>query len=378
MKTPSRQALVPVLLLLAAIVPSRAQIPGSTNESSLMEARSIKLPNATMYYRLFKPKNYDKSKQYPVVVALHGGGERGADNKIQVDREDLPHPWIEDSIQARVPHFVMIPQAPADSTWGGLSGGTGIGGTGQGIIDILDSLAREFSIDTNRYYVTGLSMGGAGTYNLLKYRPGYFAAAAPCAAGGDTTLASTYAKTPMWLFQGSLDVRAPSTDPGNRLMAKALEGIGIKVVRFVSQAAITGPSLSAYRDALRNGTKAVDLVGKNPTPPVTWDSLTRAVDKGANHLYSELTGGDHRSGWMIAYHNPLLARWMFSKVRGASSVTLAPRILKARSRSNRATLVFGDWTEASGNGIFSIQGRRLDAPGAGPAARGPALLLAPR
>ncbi len=75
-----------------------AQQPG--RESDRMQARNIKLASATMYYRLFVPTNYTKDKKYPIVVSLHGIGERGSDNRAQVDREDLAHPWIEDSLQA--------------------------------------------------------------------------------------------------------------------------------------------------------------------------------------------------------------------------------------------------------------------------------------
>ena len=350
-------------LLLAA----GAWAQGSTQESGLMEARNIKLATATMYYRLFKPKNYDATKKYPVVVCLHGVGERGADNKAQVDREDLAHPWIEDSIQARVPHFIMVPQAPTDSSWGGsrTAGGTGLGGTGQGIIDILEGMKKEFSVDSNRFYLTGLSMGGGGTYNLLKGKPGYFAAAAPCAAGGDTTAITAIAKTPLWHHHGSLD----GNPPGGRTVAAALENHGYKVVRTVSQAAITSPGLRSYSDALKNGTKAEDLCFKGITP-ITLDSLRKAVDGGANYLYSELTGGDHRSGWMIAWHSPLLARWMFSKVR-TTGVSLAPPAKASRLTRNGATLIFG--TPEAGLRVFSVEGRLLN--GNNPIGKSPVIAL---
>lgn len=343
-------------LILSGFSPARAQ--GGTRESDKMEARSIKLPSATMYYRLFKPKDYDAAKKYPIVVSLHGVGERGSDNRVQVDREDLAHPWIEDSIQARVPHFIMVPQCPPDPlTWGGMGGATGtISETGKGIIDVLEGLKKEFSLDTNRFYITGLSMGGAGTYHLLQMKPGYFAAAVPCAAGGSAQAIATIAKTPLWHHHGSLD----GNPPGGRTVATALEGAGFKVVRFVSQAAFTGPGLTTYSNALKSGTKPESLSFKSPTPPVTYDSLKRAVEQGAPYLYSEVTGGDHRSGWMIAWHNPLLAKWLFSKVRGGNAVSLAPKAYAARPSRN-ASLLFGGLPAEGAGGLFTLQGRRLDA-----------------
>lgn len=357
------KATIASLLLLASTV--RAQ---TTRESDLMEARKTRLAGVDMHYRLFKPRNYDATRKYPVVVSLHGVGERGSDNRRQVDFEDLGHPWIEDSVQAKVPHFVMIPQCPTDSTWGGMRGASGLGSTGQGILNILDSMKREFSVDTNRFYVTGLSMGGAGTYNLLRGKPGYFAAAVPCAAGGDAASISAIAQTPLWHHHGAND------GTGGRTMATALEGAGHKVVRFVSQAVLTAPSLTAYRDAIRGGQTRESLLSRNSNIP--WDSLARAARGGARFLYSELTGGDHRSGWMIAWHNPLLAEWMFSKVRGGGSVSLAPQTASPLTR-NGATLVFGSLPEAAGGRIYSIQGRRIGIRGGGAGARfpGPALLL---
>ena len=361
---PSARELASILgfVLALGFASAQAQIPGSTSESQLMLAKSVKLPTTTMYYRLFVPKNYDASRKYPLVVCLHGVGERGADNKAQVDREDLAHPWIEDSIQARVPHFIMIPQCPADSIWGGMNGQgmTSLTGAEQGILDAIDSLRGQYHLDADRFYLIGLSLGGAGTYSLLRLKPGFFAAAAPCAASLDTTGASGLAQIPFWSFHGSLD---SVTHKGNwdKIFAGALERKGVKVVRFTSQAAITSPSLSSYRDALKNGTPAVDLVAKNPTLPVTWDSLTRAVAGGADHLYSELTGGDHRSGWMIAFHHPLLARWMFSKSR--SPVALARATLLMSRGKNRATWITGGLPRALDDGkVYSLLGRSVGTP----------------
>lgn len=336
------------LLVLAASVLAQT----TTRESDLMEARKTRLQSVDMHYRLFKPKNYDATKKYPIVVCLHGVGERGSDNRRQVDYEDLAHPWIEDTVQAKVPHFVVLPQCPADSTWGGMGGASGVGSTGQGILNILDSMKREFSIDTNRLYITGLSMGGAGTYNLLRGKPGYFAAAVPCAAGGTAAAVNDIAKTPLWHHHGAND------GTGGKTMATALEGAGYKVVRFVSETSLPAPSLTAYSSAIRSGTKRETLLSKNSNIP--WDSLTRAVRGGAKYLYSELTGGDHRSGWMIAWHNPLLAEWLFSKVKG-NAVSIERKTVTYNKRSNTTALVLSPWPGALDGRMFSLQGKSLEA-----------------
>jgi poly(3-hydroxybutyrate) depolymerase len=337
-----------------------------------MEARTVRLASATMHYRLFKPANYTAAKAYPIVVALHGIGEVGTDNRAQVDREDLAHPWIEDSVQAKTPHFIMIPQCPSSSLgWGGPRGTTvtALSEAAQGIVDALDSLRRQFNIDTSRMVIAGLSLGGGGTYHLLQLKPGLFSAAVPCAAGGDSTQASIIGRTPIWHHHGADD------GDGGKRMSKAFESRGIKVFRFVSQTALPAPSLGAYRNALAQGASVQSLVARNSNVP--YDSLKRAVASGQNHIYSELTGGDHRSGWMIAWHHPLVAEWAFSKVKPSPVHSIAPRSPK-RDRI-RPRLVFGDASEVYGVGSFTIQGRWLDSPGSERAfARGPQILLPSR
>jgi hypothetical protein len=160
-------------------------------------------------------------------------------------------------------------------------------------------------------------------------------------------------------------------------MATALEGAGHKVVRFVSQAVITRPSLTSYRDAIRDGQSRESLLSRNSNIP--WDSLARAARGGAKYLYSELTGGDHRSGWMIAWHNPLLAEWMFSKTK-AAPVTIASGAAPSRLTRNGVTLVFGSLAETAGGGLYTIHGQRVGTRGraAGVRAASPALLMPAR
>lgn len=330
----------------------------SAQDSQRFEARGFKGSRTTLAYRLFKPKNYSATQKYPIVVALHGAGERGVDNKVQVDREDIAKPFIADSMQSRVPHFVLVPQCPPDPmVWGG-SADASISAPALAVAELLDSLKEEFPLDTNRFYLTGLSMGGAGAYHLLKFRPGLFAAAVPCAASGDTSAAAIIAQAAIWDFKGSEDAAVPVAK--SRGMMAAFESRGLKVVRFVSQAPFTAPGINAYGDAIKNGTKAVDLVAKNPTG-IAYDSLQRAVAGGANILYSEVTGGDHRTGWMTAYHHPLMTPWLFSKVKsGGSSVSIVPKAAASKHGRDGVVLIFHSPANGSGR-LFSMQGRRLDS-----------------
>lgn len=369
MKVFLRQATALAISILSAIGLSTAQ---ANRESDLMEARTVRLASATMHYRLFKPASYDASKKYPIVVALHGIGEVGTDNRAQVDREDLAHPWIEAEVQERTPHFVMIPQCPSSSLgWGGPRGTTvtALTEAAQGIVNALDSLRRQFNIDTSRMVIAGLSLGGGGTYHLLQLKPGLFSAAVPCAAGGDSTQASIIGRTPIWHHHGAND------GDGGKRMSKAFESRGIKVFRFVSETALPAPSLTAYRNARAQGTPIPSLVARNSNVP--YDSLKRVVASGQDHIYSELLGGDHRSGWMIAWHHPLVAEWAFSKVKPSPTHSLNPR--PPGKDAAGARLVFGKAAPVAASGLFTLQGRRLTVPGtrSGGIPGGQILLLQP-
>ncbi len=197
-------------------------------ESSKFQVRTQKGKSGLVIgYRLFVPANYDKSKQYPVVLALHGSGERGKDNNIQLTANQLATAWIADSLQNRVPHFVIAPQCPAESTWvnyGKPVDAVPFSGTLKIVMEIVDSLDREFSLDPDRHYVVGLSMGGYAGWDLTVRFPDRFAAAVPICGAGDTTKAARIKDIPIWAFHGDMD---PTVNvSGSRSMIAVLERAG--------------------------------------------------------------------------------------------------------------------------------------------------------
>ncbi|NJK86710.1 MAG: hypothetical protein HC906_12795, partial [Bacteroidales bacterium] len=103
-------------------------------------------------YRLFVPENYDSTKNYPIVLTLHGAGETGNDNEIQISLNHIATCWADSAFQSKHPCFIFSPQTPVYG-WGYAS-----------VMEMLDSLVNSYSIDTNRIYITGLSMGGYGTW----------------------------------------------------------------------------------------------------------------------------------------------------------------------------------------------------------------------
>ncbi len=148
----------------------------------------------TLPYRLFVPRGYDPYKRYPLVLYLHGAGGRGNDNLKQMT--DVPRflALAEPAVQRKWPCFILAPQCPEGMKWANMAWGeptgagkfTSITWPMEAASALLDSLARQYSgIDASRLYVTGISMGGYGTWDAVCRFPGKFKAAVPICGGGD-------------------------------------------------------------------------------------------------------------------------------------------------------------------------------------------------
>lgn len=193
------------------------------------EARTFKGESGELKYRLLKPKDYDANKQYPLVVFFHGAGERGSDNAKQ-----LVHGmgnFASDEIRAKYPAFVIAPQCPEGKQWVNVPWShdkhtmpKDASEPMQLTIDLIGALQKEFSIDKSRLYVTGLSMGGFGTWDIIQREPTMFAAAAPICGGGDVDGAKTIVKLPIWAFHGDQDTAVKTQR--SRDMIAALKAAG--------------------------------------------------------------------------------------------------------------------------------------------------------
>jgi len=166
----------------------------------------------TLPYRLMKPENIESKKTYPLVVFLHGAGERGSDNTAQLvhGMDDFASP----AFRQRFPAFVLAPQCPQEERWVEVdwsaerhNAPVDPGKTMAAAIELIEQTIKEHPVDTNRIYVTGLSMGGFGTWDLMARRPELFAAAMPICGGGDTRPAfvSKIKHIPTWVIHGDKD-----------------------------------------------------------------------------------------------------------------------------------------------------------------------------
>ncbi|MBK5720254.1 prolyl oligopeptidase family serine peptidase [Dysgonomonas sp. Marseille-P4677] len=174
----------------------------------------------TLPYQVMFPDNYDSSREYPLLVMLHGAGERGDNNEAQLTHGKQ---FLIDNFLSDYPAIVIVPQCPANNYWANvvrhqidnkMTLTFGLTDQPTQSMSTLMSLIQDWlssgRVDISRVYVGGLSMGGMGTFELLWRMPQTFAAAFPICGGGDVNKLSLYAKnTAVWIFHGDEDSVVP-------------------------------------------------------------------------------------------------------------------------------------------------------------------------
>jgi len=221
--------LVAFCLLLAASAAARKQETGFLN-------RTMQVAQDNYRYQVFVTSNYDSHKAWPVVLSLHGSGERGSDGLLQTEV------GMGRAIRyagANFPFIVVFPQCRRDRFWTDPDMQTVA-------LTALNQTIREFHGDPERIYLTGLSMGGYGVYEIALHNPGKFAAYVAICGGlhplkdypnlhssliSDRAIIDPYAevarrigKTPIWIFHGADDPTVPVAE--SRKMANAIQLAG--------------------------------------------------------------------------------------------------------------------------------------------------------
>jgi alpha-L-fucosidase 2 len=263
---------------------------------------SYRSTEGTLPFRLFIPENYSRSQKYPLILTLHGVGESGTTNIDHVAKNRVAEVWAEDSTQKKQKCFVASPQCPTSDKWVNVPQWTNNFYSTQSIaqtaamtlaLKMVDSLVKAYPIDTNRLYVTGLSMGGYGTWDILARHPGKFAAAAPLCGGCDTSKVSAVRQAPIWTFHGAQDPTVPPA--ATRAMMTKIKVAGDSVVQFTAQ----------YANYFSNST-------------ISRAALTSGIDSGQKKIFCEYTDAGHDI-WTKTYNEPLLARWLFKQVKGPAT-----------------------------------------------------------
>ena len=238
--------------------------------ASVYEARTFTAPDGgTLGYRLLKPDNYDPAKKYPLVLVLHGAGERGEDNEAQLKYGAAL--FLKPAAREKFACFIVFPQCPPKQKWADVDWTIDnpvqpekVSEPMSHVLGALDGLEKEFSIDRDRLYLAGLSMGGYGTWDAITRYPEKWAAAAPICGGGDKTKAAPAKDVPIWAFHGVLD----------------------KTVK-----------------------------------PARSQEMIAAIEAAGGHpLFSEYPYAGHDS-WTLAFDEPEFLPWMFAQKRGVAPVS---------------------------------------------------------
>jgi len=187
-------------------------------------------------YRLYIPKNYDCGVLYPVMLFMHGAGERGCDNEEQI-KVALPHVFDDPSSPA-YNSIIIAPQCPENKQWVYTPWEKGCYSTAdvtesrelQAVMEILEYIMMEYNVDKSRIYVTGLSMGGFASWDLMARHSSVFAAGMPVCGGGDPSAAKRLAEIPIRTFHGFLDPVVPVE--GTREMYAAIKAQGKGRIRY--------------------------------------------------------------------------------------------------------------------------------------------------
>ncbi len=272
--------------------------PGAPQESPFVAA-TVEHDGVTYGYRVLAPAEVLEGETYPLVLFLHGAGERGDDNRAQLAH--FPERMLGLEYRERFPCYVVAPQCPKGADWAdggrGLAQGGGMSAAPRPALEAallaLEHVVRTEPIDTDRLYLTGLSMGGAGTWDLAARHPEWFAAAVPICGGGDVGQASRLAGLPLWAWHGADDTLVE--------------------------------------------------------PERTREMVTAVKDAGGEVKYSELEGVGHGS-WVAAYAPDAALTWMFEQRRDPSkSLALASKAFAEACGPEERVAFLGDSITQAGN-----------------------------
>jgi len=204
-----------LMIILAAAVGSIPPCEAQTEPKPGIQTAGQFTMKVDLDYLLYLPKDYDQNggKKWPLILFLHGAGERG--ENVEFVKIWGPPAIVEEK---DIPFIVLSPQCPGNRTWAELL---------LPVKRLLDEITIHYRVDLSRIYVTGLSMGGFGTFLMMENYPQYFAAYAPICGGGNPMAVSRYKHVPGWVFHGDQDNAVPIYN--SQVMVDSLKAKGADV-----------------------------------------------------------------------------------------------------------------------------------------------------
>ena len=200
-----KKTLLLASLILNPLLPALAQSP---QQAMVTTVRS------QLNYLLFTPKSYSKTGQpVPLIIFLHGSGERGTD--LELVKKWGPPALVEKNPD--FPFMVVSPQLPENEWW-----------HADQLKAMLDEVLATHNVDRHRVYLTGISMGGFGAWDLAIRYPDYFAALAPICGGGVPLMAGKLKEIPTWAFHGMKDEAVPEQYSAAMVAALKTAGGNVK------------------------------------------------------------------------------------------------------------------------------------------------------
>jgi predicted peptidase len=213
-------SLIFLIAFLAISDPAFSQKEAPPFKKFLHISRGDSLP-----YGLLQPLDLAKGQKYPLVIFLHGAAERGNDNEKNIKHIQI---LFTRNTLNKYPCYVFAPQCPKKQVWSTLMNGKPFSATPtrpmEMLLQVLEKISVDYPIDHSRIYITGVSMGGFGTWDLMARYPFRFAAAVPICGGGDLKTIDKIKHIPVWAFHGAEDPTVPAEQ--SRKMIHALQDAG--------------------------------------------------------------------------------------------------------------------------------------------------------
>lgn len=344
MRFPRPRALLIGFGLLALAAPALAQAPEYI--TGQVEIDGLSYP-----YSLLPPTEIVAGQTYPLILFLHGAGERGNDNRAQ--RNHFPARMAKGPDGKGAPCFVLAPQCPKDGGWTTRRRGSKLSAglprvmapPMRAAIAALQEVVRTQPVDVNRMSLTGLSMGGFGTWDLAARHPEWFSAAIPICGGGDPANAALYAGLPMQVWHGAADTVVRPAQ--SRVMIGAMKALQIPVDYHELPGVRHNSWTQAYRDE-----SCLDLLLNHQRNPAaiqtaTAQLLAAAIDKEERIAFlgdSITQAGNRPDGYLDQIRSDIAAQRPQAVVIPAGiSGHKVPDLLKRYRKDvleQKATMVF--------------------------------------
>lgn len=272
-----------------------------------LSSKKVFVDDATgvsMAYRLYLPENYDSNTKYPVVLYLHGNGFQGDDNEKHVIGE-IGEPLdelVSLGNRSDYPCIIVAPQCPTGDFWvnttfkNGSYSVDGIAETNamKTVVNLLNTITEEYSVDNNRVYAAGVSMGAFGCWDIMIRHRGLLAAAIPMMGAGDPSKAIYVGNTAVWAFHCANDNTVPVS--GSKDMVEALQQIESSNVKYTEY---SGVGHSAYRFAIAEEellpwlfaqVRDLENMPDLPKPPPPPEPATNEIYLQDGDTYCEISG----------------------------------------------------------------------------------------